>query len=219
MNAGSGRSGEGSKRSDDLRSGSGGSSRSAWRQAHSIRRRLDRVNHTSSLVSYEERAQSAVPRAKAQRVRRRMHYAMSLQCFEATVTVGDRGTPNGGGAFDDDEGESDDSRGGAGTGSAGPFMCTPQSFPPTPVSRAHVMARTSQFADDILFLARDQLRLGENLKPGVDETVRRIKYCSSDMNVVSCVGVCPMCATCHRTWTSVGHAPTYLIVLVRVYYF
>lgn len=33
------------------------------------------------------------------------------------------------------------------------------------------MQRTSQFADDILYLARDQLRLGENLKPGVDETV------------------------------------------------
>ncbi|CAN0531254.1 unnamed protein product, partial [Ectocarpus sp. 8 AP-2014] len=43
-------------------------------------------------------------------------------------------------------------------------MCTPQSFPPTPVSRAHVMARTSQFSDDVLFLARDHLRLGENLK-------------------------------------------------------
>lgn len=68
----------------------------------------------------------------------------------------------------------DDSIGGDNRGvmnSVGSFMCTPQSFPPTPVSRAHVMARTSQFSDDILFLARDQLRLGENLKPGVDETV------------------------------------------------
>ena len=54
-------------------------------------------------------------------------------------------------------------------------MCTPQSFPPTPVSRAHVLARTSKFSDDLLFLARDQLRLGENLKPGVDETVRERK--------------------------------------------
>lgn len=71
----------------------------------------------------------------------------------------------------EDESAGGDSRGGM--SSAGPFMCTPQSFPPTPVSRAHVMARASRFADDILFLARDQLRLRENLKPGVDETVRQ----------------------------------------------
>lgn len=50
-----------------------------------MRRRLDRVNRTASLVSYEEREESAVPRAKAQRVRRRMHYAMSLQCFQVSL--------------------------------------------------------------------------------------------------------------------------------------
>lgn len=67
----------------DSRSGGGASgTRGAWQQAHALRRRLDRVNRTASLVSYEERAESAVPKAKAQRVRRRMHYAMSLQCFQ-----------------------------------------------------------------------------------------------------------------------------------------
>lgn len=50
-----------------------------------MRRRLDHVNRTASLVSYEERAESAVTRAKAQRVRRRMHYAMSLQCFQVCI--------------------------------------------------------------------------------------------------------------------------------------
>lgn len=60
-----------------------------------MRRRLDRVNRTASLVSYEERAESAVPRAKAQRVRRRMHYAMSLQCFQVCACARARG---GGGA-------------------------------------------------------------------------------------------------------------------------
>lgn len=96
----------------------------------------------------------------------------SCDAAQATVTVDGRDSPhtNDGGWADDDSCGSD-SRGGAGMSSSGPFMCTPQSFPPTPVSRAHVMARTSQFADDILFLARDQLRLGENLKAGVDETV------------------------------------------------
>ena len=38
-------------------------------------------------------------------------------------------------------------------------MCTPQSFPPTPGARSFVMARSTQFAEDVLFLARDQLRV------------------------------------------------------------
>ena len=33
------------------------------------------------------------------------------------------------------------------------FMCTPQSFPPTPGARSFVMARS----EDLLFVARDQL--------------------------------------------------------------
>ncbi|CAN0183977.1 unnamed protein product, partial [Ectocarpus sp. 8 AP-2014] len=132
----------------------------------------DRVNRTASLVSYEERAESAVPRAKAQRVRRRMHYAMSLQCFQATVTKDGQHSAGAGGDPIGEDGDDDyDGRVSAEGGSSA-FMCTPQSFPPTPVSRAHVMARTSQFSDDVLFLARDHLRLGENLKPGVDETTR-----------------------------------------------
>ncbi|GAB5031756.1 Hypothetical protein NocV09_00700240 [Nannochloropsis oceanica] len=49
-------------------------------------------------------------------------------------------------------------------------MCTPQSFPPTPISRACVMARFSQFSDDIVYLARDQLRLEELVKADDDVT-------------------------------------------------
>ncbi|CAM9373618.1 unnamed protein product [Ectocarpus fasciculatus] len=153
--------------------GAGGGTRVAWQQAHAMRRRLDRVNRTASLVSYEERAESAVPRAKAQRVRRRMHYAMSLQCFQATVTKdGQHSAGAGSDANGDDDDDADDGGRVSAEGGSSAFMCTPQSFPPTPVSRAHVMARTSQFSDDVLFLARDHLRLGENLKPGVDETTR-----------------------------------------------
>lgn len=40
-----------------------------------------------------------------------------------------------------------------------PFMCTPQSFPPTPTSRRLVLARGARFSDDVVFLARDQLRV------------------------------------------------------------
>jgi len=43
--------------------------------------------------------------------------------------------------------------------SESPFMCTPKSFPPSPSSRSLVMERGTRFADDVVFLARDQLRV------------------------------------------------------------
>ena len=43
------------------------------------------------------------------------------------------------------------------------FMCTPKSFPPTPSSRAHILARGTRFAEDVVFLARYQLRIDEGL--------------------------------------------------------
>ncbi len=51
-----------------------------------------------------------------------------------------------------------------------PFMCTPKSFPPTPSSRAHVMARGTRFAQDVVFLARDQLRVQEGLDSKNEQT-------------------------------------------------
>lgn len=62
------------------------------------------------------------------------------------------------GAEDDDE------------NSTSPFMCTPKSFPATPSSRAHVLARGTRFAEDIVFLARDQLRVEEGLGSKNDNT-------------------------------------------------
>jgi len=44
-----------------------------------------------------------------------------------------------------------------------PFMCTPKSFPPTPSSRSVVMERGSRFAENVVFLARDRLRVEEAL--------------------------------------------------------
>jgi hypothetical protein len=51
-----------------------------------------------------------------------------------------------------------------------PFMCTPQSFPPTPVSRRMVLARGTRFADDVVFLARDQLRVHDGLASDNERT-------------------------------------------------
>ena len=46
-----------------------------------------------------------------------------------------------------------------------PFMCTPQSFPPTPAARAYVLERSTLFAENVLFLARDQLRISKIESP------------------------------------------------------
>lgn len=51
-----------------------------------------------------------------------------------------------------------------------PFICSPQSFPPTPRSRQMVLARGSQFADDVVFLARDRLRIHDALESGNERT-------------------------------------------------
>ena len=115
-----------------------------------------------------------------------MHYHISLRPFVATVSVpkgkgGRRNSPLA--SFDgtrvlDDLPTAPPSRQNSGdmqqmqvanslTSSAGdeedddsePFMHTPKSFPPTPNSRANVMARGFRFSEDVVFLARDQLRV------------------------------------------------------------
>ena len=54
-------------------------------------------------------------------------------------------------------------------------MCTPKSFPPTPSSRAQILARgtrfaCTRFAEDAVFLARDQLRIDEGLDSENEQT-------------------------------------------------
>jgi hypothetical protein len=51
-----------------------------------------------------------------------------------------------------------------------PFLCTPKSFPPTPGSRFMVMARGSRFAEDVVFFAREHLRLQDGLESSNDRT-------------------------------------------------
>jgi len=54
--------------------------------------------------------------------------------------------------------------------STSPFMYTPQSFPATPQTRQLVMARGGRFADDVIFLARDRLRLHDSLESENERT-------------------------------------------------
>jgi hypothetical protein len=68
-------------------------------------------------------------------------------------------SPSGGGADGDGDGDGDS-----------PIICSPQSFPPTPRSRKMVLARGSQFSDDVVFLARDRLRIHDGLESGNERT-------------------------------------------------
>jgi hypothetical protein len=125
-------------------------------------KKLCTINSAASVISYTESADDtgALSRLAKSRVQRMMHYEINLRPFVATVKVsgleslGEMKTSN------IKSGENDDTSA-ASPGS--PFMCTPQSFPPTPASRRRVLARGTRFADDVIFLARDQLRVHDAL--------------------------------------------------------
>uniref|UniRef100_A0A7S1GQC1 Uncharacterized protein n=2 Tax=Cyclophora tenuis TaxID=216820 RepID=A0A7S1GQC1_CYCTE len=66
-----------------------------------------------------------------------------------------------------------------------PFMCTPKSFPPTPGSRSIVMARGTRFAEDVVFLARDKLRIQD----GLDSSDERTREMASALKKASRLAV------------------------------
>lgn len=152
-------------------------------------RKLSSMNAAASVIAYTEFAETTgglSGRAKS-RVRRMMHYDVSLRPFVATVKLpaANKEQEHGGTGMDAGSGSNSNNRmtkhnssvsiaeGGSETDEAedtsassspgSPFMCTPQSFPPTPSSRRMVMARGTRFADDVIFLARDQLRVHDAL--------------------------------------------------------
>jgi hypothetical protein len=51
-----------------------------------------------------------------------------------------------------------------------PFLCTPKSFPPTPWSRSMVLARGSSAAEDVVFFAREHLRVEDALTSSNEKT-------------------------------------------------
>jgi len=99
-----------------------------------------------------------------------MHYDVSLRPFVATVKLQE--------SFKRDLSTVDGSEGNNAEATSessspmdsSPFMCTPQSFPPTPASRRMVLARGTRFADDVVFLARDQLRVHDGLQSTNERT-------------------------------------------------
>jgi len=141
------------------------------------------------------------------RVQRMMHYDVSLRPFVATIAMppiiggcSDSGSDtrvNSNASFDNIEfagqadrtqsrnnelsvsGEKRDAP--SSTSSSpmdSPFMCTPQSFPPTPASRTTVLARSTRFADDVVFLARDKIRVHDALASENERTREMAKALS-----------------------------------------
>jgi hypothetical protein len=108
------------------------------RQQTELRTKLDRINRTASLISYQELKGGPrtmhLSRSRAERVKRMMHYDIPLRPFQATVMVDTHSIS-----------PIDNSiHGGLLSPISEPFMCTPQSFPPTPISRACVMVSHSK---------------------------------------------------------------------------
>ena len=139
-------------------------------QNQKLLRKLNNLNSAAPVVSYTELGDNdgGLSRHAKSRVQRMMHYDISLRPFLATVKLQD--------SFKKDSWSNNSFENGIDMDSTssspveGPFMCTPQSFPPTPASRAHVLKRGSRFADDVIFLARDQLRVHDGLESSNERT-------------------------------------------------
>jgi len=136
--------------------------------------RLQRMENVSRLIAYTERTGEALSLHAKKRAQRMMHYNVSFRPFTATVEICSpikmrkirhyvsheiSHTENE--SYSDDDGDYDDdsisSESQSSSGSI--FMRTPTSFPPTPTSRIYYLERGSRFTENVVFLARDQLRV------------------------------------------------------------
>ena len=135
-------------------------------------KKLSSLNSAGRVIKYTEIGDNdgGLTGKEKRRVQRMMHYDVSLRPFVATVKLQESfkkdSTTNDGSNSVGDYNETSSSS----SPLDGPFMCTPQSFPPTPASRAHVLKRGSRFADDVVFLARDQLRVHDGLESSNERT-------------------------------------------------
>jgi hypothetical protein len=136
-------------------------------------KKLSSLNSAASVISYTELDDDTggLSRHAKSRVQRMMHYDVSLRPFVATVKLQesfkrDLSTVTDGESSRGEDASSEKSSPLEGS----PFMCTPQSFPPTPHSRRMVLARGTRFSDDVIFLARDQLRVHDGLQSTNERT-------------------------------------------------
>lgn len=137
-------------------------------------RKMSTINSAAKVVAYREIEDDTggLTKHAKHRVQRMMHYDISLRPFVATVEQPDQereridktysatpslpNTPVVNYAYGS---RADMSSASSASGTSSPFMCTPQSFPPTPHSRHVVLTKGIRMADDVVFLARDRLRV------------------------------------------------------------
>lgn len=171
-------------RSGNLRRGRGTVNKELNRK---LLKKMSSINDAARVLKYTETKDDTggLTRHAITRTRRMMHYSVSLRPFVATVAVRSLNTDltpvisNGENSQEANNSPErdvstikvDDDETNVSVGSNGsPIICSPQSFPATPHSRQMVLARGSQFADDVVFLARDRLRIHDGLESSNERT-------------------------------------------------
>jgi hypothetical protein len=146
------------------------------------------MDNVSKLVAYSERiGEEAFGRAQKKRAQRMMHYNVSFRPFTATIQPAspkksgkamkhsvsfDLSTKSPGTNEIEDVTSDNDSLSSESlySNSGSIFMRTPTSFPPTPTSRLYYFERGSRFTENVIFLARDQLRVERGLDNTNEQT-------------------------------------------------
>jgi hypothetical protein len=155
-------------------------------------KKLSEINDAALVVDYREIGDydtAGLTRQAVSRARRMMHYSVSLRPFVATVQVATpiqkeesppevdsneyRERTSSVSLFEITMATSEVRGSSSSEDDDSPFMCTPQSFPPTPHSRQIVIDQRSLMSDEVVFLARDRLRVHGALESEDERTRER----------------------------------------------
>ncbi|KAL7466434.1 hypothetical protein ACHAXS_006727 [Conticribra weissflogii] len=135
-------------------------------------RRLHKLDSVSRLIAYSERKDEEAFGKSAKRRAQRMiprksgktRASVSFENGESPRRIRSQSAGSEGGTVGDEDSISTTSLQGS------IFMCTPTSFPPTPTSRFYYFERGSRFTENVIFLARDQLRVEGGLGSTNEQT-------------------------------------------------
>lgn len=152
------------------------------RTSRRLLKKLSDINDAALVVDYREIGDydtAGLTRQAVCRARRMMHYSVSLRPFVATVQVASpiqqgesppaiesnayRESTSNVSLFEIHMAASEVKGSSSSEDDESPFMCTPQSFPPTPHSRQIVIDQRSLMSDEVVFLVRDRLRVHDAL--------------------------------------------------------
>ena len=111
---------------------------------------------TGIVISYREHHDAGLTMSMRKRIQRSMHHDLSLRPFDATIKLV---PPESGGLLESGDVDFEKYEDEIAEHEIGKTTCTPQSFPASPCMRSAVLADYSSFTEDILFRARDELRV------------------------------------------------------------